>query len=262
MAYLASQSSIAQIYRSLSLPASSRCIRVLKIEAISPDQANSGILQASLRVLDLASTPAPDFTALSYVWGDIKGAASTSIINVGAGRVPMQLTDNCYEALTTLRATVESLTIWVDAICINQADGIEKMHQISLMKDIYTKADATYVWLGKGDDATARAMICLSTVGMLNYYFSTPQQFPGAPVNPAPFLAAFTLYARRFSHMRHALRLPFDRLGSRCECFLDGDDIHSLRTKGLTCSRSCMQKRRAKCFHGLKRQDRSTSRER
>jgi Heterokaryon incompatibility protein (HET) len=39
--------------------------------------------------------------------------------------------------------------IWIDAICINQADPIEKGAQISLMGDIYSNASLVFAWLGK-----------------------------------------------------------------------------------------------------------------
>lgn len=38
--------------------------------------------------------------------------------------------------------------IWIDAVCINQADPIEKAAQISLMGDIYSNASLVIAWLG------------------------------------------------------------------------------------------------------------------
>ncbi|KXX78589.1 Heterokaryon incompatibility protein 6, OR allele, partial [Madurella mycetomatis] len=43
------------------------------------------------------------------------------------------------------------LPIWVDALCINQDDPVEKSHQIPMMRDIYAKAICTFSWLGPPD---------------------------------------------------------------------------------------------------------------
>lgn len=40
------------------------------------------------------------------------------------------------------------LTFWIDAICINQRDRAEKSQQVAKMKDIYSRAQSTVIWLG------------------------------------------------------------------------------------------------------------------
>ena len=37
---------------------------------------------------------------------------------------------------------------WIDAICINQADTVEKNHQVAIMRYIYAKASRVFAWLG------------------------------------------------------------------------------------------------------------------
>ncbi|KAJ4362571.1 hypothetical protein N0V83_010665 [Neocucurbitaria cava] len=41
--------------------------------------------------------------------------------------------------------------LWVDAVCINQNDGLEKAAQVMMMQDIYQKAERVVVWLGEED---------------------------------------------------------------------------------------------------------------
>jgi hypothetical protein len=38
--------------------------------------------------------------------------------------------------------------VWVDAICIDQRNGVEKISQIRLMGDIYRRSSQVLVWLG------------------------------------------------------------------------------------------------------------------
>ncbi|KAJ4246840.1 hypothetical protein NW762_013392 [Fusarium torreyae] len=42
----------------------------------------------------------------------------------------------------------ETEWIWVDQICINQDDDIERAIQVDMMKDIYTSSQGTIIWLG------------------------------------------------------------------------------------------------------------------
>jgi len=48
--------------------------------------------------------------------------------------------------------------IWIDALCINQADKQERQSQVGLMSRIYKGAQRIIVWLGKEDKYTAPAL--------------------------------------------------------------------------------------------------------
>ncbi|KAF2657566.1 hypothetical protein K491DRAFT_548880, partial [Lophiostoma macrostomum CBS 122681] len=84
------------------------------------------------------------YEALSYTWGTEN--SDKYIISDG---FHMPVTENLYDALQMIRRTrEESFYIWVDSICINQADKIEKAHQVWNMLTIYEKAEKVVVWLG------------------------------------------------------------------------------------------------------------------
>jgi hypothetical protein len=51
-------------------------------------------------------------------------------------------------ALRYLRSPTYSLRLWVDFICINQADIDERNAQVSIMSWIYSRATAVVTWLG------------------------------------------------------------------------------------------------------------------
>jgi hypothetical protein len=52
--------------------------------------------------------------------------------------------------------------LWVDAICIHQADGEEKSQQVVNMLDVYRKAEHVHVWLGPCGKSTELAFSFLS----------------------------------------------------------------------------------------------------
>jgi Heterokaryon incompatibility protein (HET) len=85
----------------------------------------------------------PKYKALSYVWGD---AASTR--NIYIEGKPYPVTKNCYAALVCLRHQANQMTLWIDAICINQSDLVERNQQVNMMGNIYSKAEETLIWMG------------------------------------------------------------------------------------------------------------------
>ncbi|CAG8961068.1 hypothetical protein HYFRA_00002610 [Hymenoscyphus fraxineus] len=57
---------------------------------------------------------------------------------------------NLESALRRLRMVDGILTMWVDSICINQSDLVERSAQASKMRFIYQEASSVSVWLGDG----------------------------------------------------------------------------------------------------------------
>ena len=159
-------SAIKEPYHTRPLRPGSRCIRLLDVQALSNFGDDSQPLEADLRIVDLDERPR--YNGLSYVWG--QKSSQPKIIRCGT--TDIELSDNCYLALRHLRRRFETLTIWVDAICINQEDEEEKSDQIRLMRDIYSAAENVYIWLGEGSIATDRAMSRLPTTGFQEYYLA------------------------------------------------------------------------------------------
>ena len=50
-----------------------------------------------------------------------------------------------------------SITLWIDAICINQTNPTEKATQVDQMRAVYSQAERVVVWLGGGTHASAAA---------------------------------------------------------------------------------------------------------
>lgn len=93
-----------------------------------------------------------DYEALSYVWGETSG---THMVSCSCMKI--QITANLDAALRRLRLPDQPRLLWVDAICINQDDLIEKSHQIQIVREIYANAKQVVVWLGEAENKDALA---------------------------------------------------------------------------------------------------------
>jgi hypothetical protein len=94
----------------------------------------------------------PRYSALSYVWGDPQ---FNDVILIDGKK--LAITDNLGIALRRLRpvAGQPALRIWVDQICINQNDAVERNQQVRLMHAIYRNAHRVLVWLGADPEGHA-----------------------------------------------------------------------------------------------------------
>lgn len=87
---------------------------------------------------------APPYAALSYTWGDV-----TLLKRIAANGRFLDITQECWYALVQLRLFGISEYYWIDAICINQKDDLEKSAQVNLMGDTYRNATCTVASLGR-----------------------------------------------------------------------------------------------------------------
>jgi len=181
-------------YKNVPLAPNTKSIRILDVHAASPSDTHQGQIRGELRVIDLEKSPT--FVALSYVWGDYAVPRHT----IACGGNTLETTANCYSALVHLRQAIGAFSIWIDAICINQADREEKSSQIPLMGSIYSKAKVVYIWLGAGNSESDRAMDYLATAGFLEF-FTTNGEFTGdnSLISPRPWAAAWRAYTYSWS---------------------------------------------------------------
>lgn len=88
---------------------------------------------------------APSYIALSYSWGL---ETVTKPILIGKCPTSLFVSVHLWEALNRLRHPQRISTVWVDAVCINQDNLIEKAMQIQIMAQIYNQASEVRIWLG------------------------------------------------------------------------------------------------------------------
>jgi heterokaryon incompatibility protein (HET) len=91
-------------------------------------------------------TALPEYKALSYTWGP---PAFTKQILLDSQ--PFLVTPNLESALKRLRHHRVPQVFWIDAICINQLDIVERAHQVSKMRNIYSMAEEVIVYLGEAE---------------------------------------------------------------------------------------------------------------
>ncbi|KAI1176087.1 heterokaryon incompatibility protein-domain-containing protein [Nemania sp. FL0916] len=128
------------------LDSSEGCVRVL---LILPGVGESP-LKCRLIEWNVYEDAIPE--ALSYVWGS--ESPSQAAIWLDGKLFP--ITTRLYNILHHLRRVDDVRAIWVDAICINQTNKREKVHQVRLMRNIYSTTKNTVVWLDDPDTSSDR----------------------------------------------------------------------------------------------------------
>jgi len=114
----------------------------------------------------------PDFMALSYVWGDASKRRELLVVEAEDALCPpnpattkrLSVTANLAEALQYFPWPDKHKIIWIDAICINQEDLVERAEQIKFMPRIYSSAGTVIAWLGAPTHDNNLAMTLLHRI--------------------------------------------------------------------------------------------------
>lgn len=151
------------IYRPLDRPRQD--IRLLEIISTEPD------IVVNLQTVSLLEKPL--FDALSYVWGS---SGLTERITVDS--TDFFVTKNLKTALCDVyhhwrqdkedNRSVATRRLWVDAVCIDQNNAIEKGHQLPLMTGIYSGAATVFCRPVGNSDSDAAFDIITTVSGELS----------------------------------------------------------------------------------------------
>ncbi|KAI3572422.1 heterokaryon incompatibility protein-domain-containing protein [Fusarium oxysporum f. sp. albedinis] len=141
---------MAQYYSDLL---DAKSFRLATISVDKHPETGTQVPNVTLITHALSSAPEITYNALSYTWGpprpgpaDSEAAANPSIL---LNRNISEVQPNLYDALLELHASCSEAPIWIDALCINQSSPNERSAQVSVMNQIYGKANRVIVWLGK-----------------------------------------------------------------------------------------------------------------
>ncbi|KAF2501412.1 hypothetical protein BU16DRAFT_522381 [Lophium mytilinum] len=114
-------------YQPLQEPMDFRLLKLLPGE-------RKEIIVCSLAHSRLTSNPV--YYAASYTWG-----APGLFQEIELNGVVHAIQANLFDFLQQLRLADAAVTLWVDALCINQKDNLEKSIQVPLMGLIYSNAN-------------------------------------------------------------------------------------------------------------------------
>lgn len=111
----------------------------------------------------LQDEPQFNYEAISYAWGTM---VKDHLILCN-GR-PLYITKNLEEYLRQTRLADQERTLWVDSICIDQDNDIEKGHQVRLMGRVYSSAQMVLITLGNDETRRKPAKEAASIISEVN----------------------------------------------------------------------------------------------
>ncbi|KAK3693088.1 heterokaryon incompatibility protein-domain-containing protein [Podospora appendiculata] len=107
----------------------------------------SPVIHVDLEVYD--DDQCPEYETVSYTWGGEDDDSSLCRpLYVGPYWDVLLQTKNCWDMLRFLRPLRGFRLVWVDAVCINQADTQERNSQVAKMAHIYEKCRRVVAYLG------------------------------------------------------------------------------------------------------------------
>jgi hypothetical protein len=138
----------------------------LRLIQLSPGNFNACIhVKITNYSLDF-TVDKPPYCAVSYTWND----SEYDRLIVAGKRIPesdplrtnysvrhplwvegkrILISANLRDALRRFRDPKQPVTLWIDALCINQADYDERAVQVMTMQRIYHSAEKVFLWLGE-----------------------------------------------------------------------------------------------------------------
>ncbi|KAL5313049.1 hypothetical protein ACEPPN_019476 [Leptodophora sp. 'Broadleaf-Isolate-01'] len=138
--------------------------RLIKLLRIRPGFHNDPV-QCDRFYHNVDNPSCHPYTAISYTWKDHTLKHSLTIYD--GAKATIKVTSSAFEVLKNLRSHLRPVTIWIDAICIDQSSDEDKAQQLPLMPEIYQGASQTIIWLGHSSKA-ALAIAAVNRIFILN----------------------------------------------------------------------------------------------
>ena len=251
--YVLSSTTTPLVYRPLDNTKSE--IRLLRI---APSLQADSVINGTLNHVPIGHHLS--YEALSYTWADDRADAEYDSDGEEDHCILLEgyyfpIARNLFAALRQLRLPSEERLFWVDAICINQRDLVERSEQVNIMKTIYVGATRVVSWVGEEYGNSGAAFKLLHTLpqygAMEKWYQAEYGIGEDAVVDPeatAVVEAVLHLFRRRYwSRVWVIQELAFAKditvacgsdsitwaiLQTSCAIFKEGDDFINFRFGG------------------------------
>ncbi|KAL2076173.1 hypothetical protein VTL71DRAFT_1116 [Oculimacula yallundae] len=129
-----------------------------------------GPLECEVRVENLSDCPVYD--TLSYRWGD-PGSKRYILVD----NHEFFVTETLFAALLRLRQKETKQSIWIDQLCIDQSNLIEKAIQVRLMGEVYSKCNQCFIWMEEIDNSIPLAHV-EAIIEMLSWMADNGRSLP------------------------------------------------------------------------------------
>ncbi|KAI0425713.1 heterokaryon incompatibility protein-domain-containing protein [Xylaria sp. FL1042] len=118
----------------------------------------------SYDVVALGSNECPSYNALSYTWDMQAGSRPVYVVAEGKTWV-MNISSSLADSLLYFRYADRSRVMWIDALCIDQTNNVEKGPQVARMGKVYRSAHRISIWLGPEENDSTRALNTMLWIG-------------------------------------------------------------------------------------------------
>jgi hypothetical protein len=129
----------------------------IRILVLQPAHEFSDPLETTTFVRNVADYDSAPYACVSYSWGTVH-----RYTKLRCNDQYIQITTHVSTMLHYLRSATKPVHLWIDAVCINQADESEKAVQVQSMGRIYSRASEVLVWLGEATDKDQIEGVCES----------------------------------------------------------------------------------------------------
>lgn len=145
-------------YDSLADPA--KWIRLLTLHLASDDNIDAPL---HAKLWPVLRSEAPGFNPVSYTWGQEESTSCMWVEDLDASEPACAVLKciltrpNLEKLLKQLRRRKKQAPLWVDALCINQADHHEKGFHVRHMDEVYRNREV-FIWLGDRSETSDVAL--------------------------------------------------------------------------------------------------------
>ena len=130
----------------------------IRLLILNPGHLND-TLSATLVHNSLDDLQHLSYETVSYAWGDASLRSCLQIDNV-----ILDIPASASAVLHQVRLRHKPRKLWIDAICINQADLRERQQQVACMRYIYSNSTRNLIYLGPSDNHTEAALTTVGTI--------------------------------------------------------------------------------------------------